>query len=137
VTDDTPRSKYAVYNKFFINTLIQLRMWQGPYSSKEESRATGVHSGEEGTSLIIFQFNKIIFHYFYFQLWLMDKWKGKKSFYWKKIFVFFANPPKEFPLNSPASRITELSNREQREETSWYSSNCISHEVTCTYALTL
>jgi hypothetical protein len=69
VTDDTmPHSKYAVYNKFIIDTLTQLRKWQGPYSSKEKSRGTGVHSGERGTLLIIFQFNKIIFNYFYFKL---------------------------------------------------------------------
>jgi putative methionine-R-sulfoxide reductase with GAF domain len=46
----------------------QLRKWQGPYSYKEESWVTGVHSGEEGTLLIIFQFNKIILNYFYCQL---------------------------------------------------------------------
>lgn len=46
----------------------QLRKWQGPYSYKEESCVTGVHSGEQGTLLIIFQFNKIILNYFYCQL---------------------------------------------------------------------
>lgn len=35
----------------------QLGKWQGPYSSKEESWVTGVHSGKEGTLLIIFQLN--------------------------------------------------------------------------------
>jgi len=55
-----PHSKHAVYSKFIINTLTQLRKWQGPYSSKEKSQVTGVHSGQDGTLLIIFQFNKII-----------------------------------------------------------------------------
>jgi hypothetical protein len=117
--DTTPHSKHAVYNTFIINTLTQLRKWQEPYSSKENSRVTGVHFGEEGTLLIIFQFNKIIFNYFYFQLWLVDKWKKK----WKKkvsierqYMCFSLILPNIPPLTSPASRVTELSNREQREK---------------------
>jgi hypothetical protein len=89
--------------------------------------------GHEGTLLIIFQFNKIIFNYFYFQLQLVDKWGEKKSFHWKKIFVVFPNPPKHFPHS--LHQLLGLESWVTDGKTGSHSSNCVSHVVTCTYAL--